>query len=934
MKFLFVIIALVLISPSLFALKLPHLASDLEPDPAVTYGRLDNGMLYAIMPHEEPPERVSLRLFVRAGSLHETDRQMGLAHYLEHMAFNGSKHYPPGELVEYLQRIGMSFGADTNAHTSFDETVYKLELPENTETYLREGLKVMSDYAARLTLLEDEVERERGVILSEIRHRDSVSYRAFKANWGFLLQGTRLPERWVLGTVDSVNALQQSDFKAFYQKWYQPDNMALVVVGDVRVDAVTALIEQAFADIAAPQTPTPGMPDLGVIASPGLAVKLHTDMEAPSVEIDIVSVMPYAKGPDSVQNRLDSIRANLVNRMLNRRFERLADDENAPFSSASAYTFDYLRMMDMTGLSITCVPDNWEVALALGEQTLRQAIAFGFSQAELDESKAVLLRLADQAVEAAPTRKAKTLSSRIADALSNERVFLSPEASRDLMQLAFEGFSPEAAHQKLQTLWADEDRFLYVGGNLELEDPEATLRDLWQQSQATPVEAEEATELKPWAYETIGEPSAVVSSTYHDDLDLHQHTLANNVRVNIKSTDFESGRVRVLVAFGNGGLSLHPEIAGLDLLASAAMVDGGLKANSNEAIKRLMAGKTVSLNFSVQEGAFHLSGVTSPNDLATQLQWMAAMLKEPGFRPEGVRQARRQFEKFYKQLDTTPNGVMQDEVARFLAGGDFRKGFAPLDTVMAYDCDALRAWLESPMRTSHLEVSLVGDIDPDSALEAIRSTFGALPERDAEQPELSARRQISFPRQARAVSWRFPSEIDKAIAVVFWPTTDMRDVHKARRLSLASRVFDDRLRKTVREALGEGYSPYATHRPSDTYTDYGYAMGINIVSTDKAQAIADMIREIGGSLVTEPITEDEFTRAIEPTKSFLVEYVRNNNYWLNRVLAGSHWRPEQLDWARSIVSDYAAMTVEEVNDIAAMYFNEADALTVIITPQL
>lgn len=200
----------------------PHDGSDLRPDPAVHFGTLDNGLRYVILPNREPADRVGLYLNIQAGSLHESDSQRGYAHFLEHMLFNGTENYPPGTLVEYFQSIGMGFGSDTNAHTNFHETVYRLLLPDGSEKNLREGLLVMADYARGALLLESEVERERGIILAEKRSRDSAGYRLYEKRMRFSFAGTRVAERFPIGTEEALRKADAAGLRSFYDSWYRP----------------------------------------------------------------------------------------------------------------------------------------------------------------------------------------------------------------------------------------------------------------------------------------------------------------------------------------------------------------------------------------------------------------------------------------------------------------------------------------------------------------------------------------------------------------------------------------------------------------------------------------------------------------------------------------------------------------------------------------
>ena len=248
-------------------------ASDLMPDPAIVCGRLANGLGYLLMKNQHPENRVSVHLYVRTGSLNETDAQQGVAHFLEHMQFNGSTHFPPGELVRYFQSIGMQFGNDANAHTGFDETVYDIVLPTGEEANLKKGLLVMRDYAMGALLLEEEVKRERGVILSEWRSRDSAAYRTFKATLQFELPDFLLSKRLPIGKAEVIKNADRALLKGFYDTWYRPDNMVLVIVGDIEIPVAQNLIKAQFDDFL-PRASLAVRPDLGTINHSGLDVFL------------------------------------------------------------------------------------------------------------------------------------------------------------------------------------------------------------------------------------------------------------------------------------------------------------------------------------------------------------------------------------------------------------------------------------------------------------------------------------------------------------------------------------------------------------------------------------------------------------------------------------------------------------------------------------
>jgi len=903
----------------------------LPPREDVVYGVLDNGMRYAILPWQEPPGRASLRLYVNAGSLMEEEDQRGLAHFIEHMAFNGTENFAPGEMVEFFQRLGMRFGADTNAHTGFDETVYKVELPEVREAYLEEGFTLLRDYADRMLLLEEEIEDERGVILAEKRARDSVEYRTLQAYWDFIFPRSRIPGRFPIGTVEVIRNAPREEFVAFYETWYRPERMAFVVVGDIEPEAIEARIEAHFGDMSAP-APAPAPVDLGEVLQPELAARLHTEPEARTTDIGVVSLAPFDASLAPMERRARELVTAVAETALNRRLERLAREEDAPFTEGTAYSWDYLRFVEITGLEIVTQPADWQEALALGEQELRRALEHGFTQAEVEEARARILQRFEKAQEAAPTAKARGLADQLARSINRHEVFTSPETDLAFARAVLREVTPRAAHAAFRERWGGEGRSLFVSGNLELDKPQAELTQAWRSSSRIAVAPPEEAATPSFAYTDFGEPGEVTAETVHEELGITQLVFDNNVRLNYKYTDYRANAVSVGVRFGGGLLDLPKDRPALAPLAGGVYVPGGLVKHPYDEIQRIFAGKNVDVNFAVGENAFTLSGDTRPADLDHQLNLMAAYLVAPAYREEAEALARRQLEETFVQLERTVEGVLRDEAARFLHGGDPRFGFPSRGEFAATSLADVREWLEAPRRDAYLEVSVVGDIDEAAARATVARTFGALPERSPSRPAYSEAREVTFPRPGTRFDATAGTALRRALAAGYWETVGMEDISTARRLSLLSRVYDDRLRKRLREEMGEAYSPYAYHDASDVFPGYGHLTAVALVAPGQTETVHRLLRDIAASLAEGGVDMDEFERMQAPLLNSLEEYRRDNRYWLERVLMGSSWRPRQLDWARTIVEDYESMTPEEISALASEYLGGTEPVEVIITP--
>jgi zinc protease len=291
------------------------------------------------------------------------------------------------------------------------------------------------------------------------------------------------------------------------------------------------------------------------------------------------------------------------------------------------------------------------------------------------------------------------------------------------------------------------------------------------------------------------------------------------------------------------------------------------------------------------------------------------------------------FERHEISLKHTASGVYQNEVSRYIAGGDFRFGYPSREEFEAVGMDDLREWLKEPLAKSYMEVAIVGDFDIDTTIGLVNETLGALPARAGEKPRHEARRKLSFPPSEAERSFVFASDIPKAIASVIWPTDDMWDIKRTRRLGVLADIISDRLRKKIREEIGEAYSPDADSSSSDTYTHFGYLIAYITTAPEQAANIAKIVREIGAELHAKGTDADELERATKPKLNMLTEWVRSNRYWLNSVTGSLQEQPQRLEWSRTILDDFKAITVEEVNALAKQYLKPDAARSILVIPE-
>ena len=363
-----------------------HEVSDLPADPAIRYGRLGNGLRYAIRENDTPPNVASVRLVFNVGSLAEAEDQRGLAHFIEHMAFNGSTDVPEGEMVPLLERHGLEFGPDTNAFTGYETVGYQLDIPEVDEETVDTALFLMRQTASELLMDSEAIDRERGVILSEERYRNTPIRRWNNALWRFRLPDTIVPDRDAIGTVEVIETAPRERLVDYYENFYTPERAMLVVVGDIDPDVIEAKIADEFAGWEQPDDPR-GDPDVGTVSEERpLSVGYFHDPEIYTI-FTVDAVRPHEPVLDTAQSRFENNLANLGDAILSRRFATLTSSGTSPLIQASANHTSDFDVADRATVLAIMRPDQWQEGVAVVEQELRRAIEHGFTEAELAEQE-------------------------------------------------------------------------------------------------------------------------------------------------------------------------------------------------------------------------------------------------------------------------------------------------------------------------------------------------------------------------------------------------------------------------------------------------------------------------------------------------------------------------------------------------------------------
>lgn len=915
-------------APALAPGQWPQAQTDVAPDPDIRFGALPNGLRYAIRRQTIPEGQAALRLRIDAGSLMERDDQQGLAHFLEHMAFNGSEAVPEGEMIKILERLGLAFGADTNASTGFDETIYKLDLPRTDEETVSTSLMLLRETAMNLLIAQDAVDRERGIVLSEERARDTPPYRIYKSRLAFLLKDQRLNERYPIGDVEILRSAPATAIRDFYQAYYRPERTLLVAVGDFDVDAMEAQIIEAFSGWTV-AGPAGDDPDLGPVAPRGLEAQVAVE---PGVQAALQ--MAWVRGPDqrldSEARRRDEVIEQLGFSVLNRRLSALARASDPPFLGAGAFVNDEFGAAETTSILANAQEGRWREALSAIEAEQRRLVEHGVRQDELDREIAEFRARLEASVAGAATRRPSALAQQILGATAEDQVVTSPAQDLALFEAAVEGLDASAVSTALAQAFQGEGPLIFLATPSPVEGDEAAVIAAYQASRATPVSAPDALSQLEWPYSTFGTPGKVAETRDVADLDAVFIRFENGVRLTVKPTRFQDDEILVAVNVGDGLQSLPSDDQSL-AWAAQAFAEGGLGQITAEDMERVLASRVYGVRLRVSDEAFTLTGETRPEDLDVQMQVLGAYLTDPAWRAEAFARIQAAGATIHEQYEATANGVLSRDLAGLLHAGDRRWTFPSKDEIAGARLEDLRNQL-APLGDAPIEVVIVGDTTVEKATDAVARTLGALPPRA--EPSSAAAATVAFPPAPETPLRRtHKGRADQSIGYVAWPSTDFfADPQGAREAAVLGEILRLRLTEELRESQGATYSPSVNYNHSYVWTGWGYmSASVEIPPAGLDDFFAD-VAEIAADLRTSPVEADELERARQPRLERIARARVTNGYWLNE-LTGGQTDPRRLEAIRAVIPGTERVTAEDVQRAAQRILRPDAAWKIEVVPE-
>ena len=911
-------------------------AQPLPTDDHIQQGTLDNGVKWMFRQHANPPGRIGLLVHVNAGSLNETEPQRGLAHFIEHMVFNGTEHFAPGELIKYYESIGMEFGADLNAFTSFDQTVYMLFTPDTDPEHVGKALMTLSDYVFRASFIPEELEKERGVIMEEWRSGKNAQQRIRDEYYKQVFDGTRLAERIPIGLPEVIQHAARSEFLEFYRTWYRPENVTLIMVGDTDVEPLMPFVKKWFGEYKAekPAGKEHG-PEFKSFKTQRAVVL--TDPELGSCDVEMTNVSPSRPPVTTVEDARRELLEGVGAWIVNRRLEERVQKGEASYQDAGTFIGDFLRGAAIASAEAEGEAKDWNKMLEELIVEVSRAREHGFTEHELDLARKELIASAEHAVEAEPTRNARGFLFGMMSSVNDGEPIMSAAQELELTKKLLETIKLDEVNKAfVQHFGADTFTFVVTMPETDgvavpsQDDVLAAARAALARKTEAPAEVSGPSDLLA----ALPEAGSVVESEFDDDLAITSAWLANGVRVHHRQMDYKKDQV--LVSINLAGGRIEETAANLGLTDFVAWSLGNQPATgrlTSTNIRDAMTGKTVEVGADAGSDNLMLSISGSPKDIEQGFQLAYALLTDGVLEETGLKVWQQRMTQYLTMLKSMPEYHAFHELMQVVAGGDPRlQPLLPLERVEATTVQDAQPWFNRLRQNAPIEVAVVGDIDKDRAMQLVTQYLGALPKRPRTAAHLASLRDLKRGEGPFNQDLEVATMTPKAMTIMGFLGCQATDDFDRRALELASQTLSSRLIKHIREDLALVYSLSASNMPAEAFNDAGLFLTRAQCDPAKAKTVAEETHKIFAEFADKGPSAEELANAKKQIAVNLDDSTKEPRYW-RRVLATLDYHNGSLAEEKAEQSAYEKYTAEQVTDVFRKYYKPDRRLTIIAVPK-
>jgi len=932
-KFLLLVIIASLVSVGATA-QTPSLTQPMPVDPEITMGKFPNGLRYYIRQNKKPEKRAELRLVVKAGAILEDDDQRGLAHFVEHMAFNGTKNFPKHELISFIESLGMRFGADINAYTSFDETVYMLQVPTDKPEAMARAFQVLEDWAHNLTFDPAEIEKERGVVLEEWRSGRGAGMRNTEKMFPVMFKGSRYANRLPIGLPEIIQTGKPERLRQFYADWYRPDLMAVVAVGDFDKSAVEKLVNAHFASIPAHKSPrerqTYDVPDR---SDTGFAI--NTDKETTTTSIEIDTLLPARP-----QGSIGAYRQKTVDRlfggMLNARFAELTQKPDAPFVFGFGGRGGFLaRTKEVAFLNALVKENGVERGLQALLTEAERVARFGFTETELARQKANVLRNYERlALEKDNTLAVNRAGEYVRNFLIDETL-----PSADDEYALHQRFLPEitlAEINKLAREWfpvSNQNRLVIVTApqkdGVTVPD-EAKLAAIIKESNSAEVKPYVDTVASAVLLESLPAPGKIVKTATMDKAGLTIWELANGVKVVLKPTTFRADEI-IFRASSPGGTSLATDADYMPASTATQVVNpGGVAKFSAIDLGKMLAGKVATANPFIGELEEGLTGGSSRKDLETMFQLIYLRFTQPRADANAFAAQATQARTFMNNQSVVPEFAFFDALSTARYGNHPRRRTLTAASVDEWNLDKSLAFYKDRFAdASDFTFYFVGSFDEATMKPLVERYLGALPSLKRKE----SWKDIGAKLPEGVVEKKVEKGIEpKSRAAIVFTGPFVFDPERRIAIRSMSEILETRLLELIREELGGTYSITAAYG-YQKYPRQEYSITIQFgCSPERTDDLIKRVFDEIEKFKTEGPTEKQLN---DEKEALLREFETNskqNGNLLNQITARFYHNEDPAGiWL--VPELYKKLDAATIKDAAKQYLNTQSYVKVTLFPE-
>ena len=930
MKRLFIFIA------AIFAAAVAFGQNPLPNDPEVRVGKLENGLTYYIRHNEQPAQRAEFYLATNVGAYQEEDDQDGLAHFLEHMCFNGTKNFPGKALLEYLQSIGAEFGRNINASTGFEQTQYMLNnIPVVRETIIDSCLLVLHDYSNFVTCNPAEIDAERGVILEEKRQRSDASWRMFEKSLPYLYGDTHYARRTLIGGEEQLKTFKYESLTNFYKKWYQPHNQAVIVVGDVDVDKVEQKIKDLFGSIPAAEVAVKNEPALPANAEP--IVGIITDPEAQNSRIDIL--WKHDPIPVQFQNTdvayMNDLLLSIISNIMDERFNDIAAAPNAPFFAAGLFTRDLCNVCEAYNAAVLFKDGASVEAFTALMTEIEKMKRFGFNDGEVQRAKDNIISAYEKAVEAAPTRKNSELVRPLLYNFFENEAYMTPETELQIVQAICAQINAQVLNQVVAQLLPSENIIITYQG------PE-------KEGLANPTEAEltgvlaavSEAELQANAEENLNEPflnadalkGSAVKGTKETAFGATEWTLKNGVKVVVLPTQHKKDQVlfNIELVGGKNAVATEDLVSFEDNIWTLFLNNSGISKFSGTQVPKMLAGKNLSVSPYISNTRHGVQGQCAPKDIETALQIAYLYFADPRFDQNEYEPGIQQIKALLPNILSNPDYQFQQEMNKVLYDNNPRVVDLNEEVVEKANLATIeRVYRELFKNAGGARLTIVGNVDPEAIKPMVEKYIGSIA-KNKKARKINEENLINFAK----------GDVDKTVELVMaTPKSTVFQVYSAYMpidtktevaLKAANYVLDMIYTKTIREDEGGTYGVGTAMAGQRLPIERAVIQVMFDTNPEAAPKLIELAVKGLNDLAQNGPTEEQMSKAVENLKKNIPESRISNSYWMGAL---DNWYEFGIDSDAEYEAAVNSLTAEDIKTVLQAILAQNNMVQVVSAPK-